>query len=108
MRDRSITLDYYTRQLGFENISATDYPDYLILKKDQAEIHFFLHPGLDPLQNDGQVYCRTRDIDGLYQGLLSKQVDIHPAGKLSVKPWGQKEFSLLDPDHNLLTFGQAV
>lgn len=108
MRDRAVTLDYYTRQLGFENIAAADYPDYLILKKDQAEIHFFLHPALDPLVNDGQVYFRARDIESLYQELISRQVAIHPAGALSVKPWGQKEFSLLDPDHNLLTFGQAL
>ena len=25
-----------------------------------------------------------------------------------VKPWHQKEFSLLDPDNNLLTFGQSI
>ena len=25
-----------------------------------------------------------------------------------VKPWQQKEFSLLDPDNNLLTFGQSI
>lgn len=36
------------------------------------------------------------------------KVDIHPAGHLKAKPWGQKEFSLLDPDNNLLTFGQSV
>ncbi len=33
---------------------------------------------------------------------------IHPNDPLQIKPWGQKEFSLLDPDHNLLTFGQSV
>jgi len=27
-------------------------------------------------------------------------------GKLEEKPWGEIEFSLLDPNHNLLTFGQ--
>jgi hypothetical protein len=27
---------------------------------------------------------------------------------MEIKPWGQIEFSLLDPDHNLLTFGQTV
>jgi len=27
-------------------------------------------------------------------------------GHLEKKPWGQKEFSMLDPDNNLLTFGQ--
>jgi hypothetical protein len=30
------------------------------------------------------------------------------AGHLEIKPWGMKEFSLLDPDHNLLTFGQDI
>jgi hypothetical protein len=27
---------------------------------------------------------------------------------MEIKPWGQKEFSLLDPDNNLLTFGEAI
>jgi hypothetical protein len=27
---------------------------------------------------------------------------------LAKKPWGQQEFSLLDPDHNLLTFGESI
>jgi len=27
---------------------------------------------------------------------------------LKKMPWGQKEFSLLDPDHNCITFGQAL
>ena len=30
----------------------------------------------------------------------------HPNGPLETKPWGQKEFSILDPDNNLLTFGE--
>lgn len=34
--------------------------------------------------------------------------DIHPNGHLALKPWKQKEFSLLDPDNNLLTFGQTL
>jgi hypothetical protein len=34
-------------------------------------------------------------------------MEIHPNGKLQTKPWGQKEFSILDPDNNLLTFGQS-
>jgi hypothetical protein len=48
------------------------------------------------------------DIDRLYKMLLDNAIAIHPNGHLEVKPWRQKEFSLLDPDHNLLTFGQAI
>jgi hypothetical protein len=54
------------------------------------------------------VYIRTNDIETLYQSLLEKKISIHPNGPLESKPWGQKEFSLLDPDKNLLTFGQRI
>ena len=63
---------------------------------------------LDPKENYGQVYIRTDDIDQLYQSMLDREVSIHPAGTLQLKPWGQKEFSMLDPDNNLLTFGQLM
>ena len=72
------------------------------------EIHFFEFKGLDPKENYGQVYIRTNAIDDLYQTLLERKISIHPNGSLEIKPWGQKEFSLLDPDSNLLTFGQFV
>ncbi|MGB4772659.1 MAG: VOC family protein [Chitinophagaceae bacterium] len=105
MRDKAITQDYYTRLLGFEVVG--DYPDYLMLEKDGIEIHFFAFDALDPLENYGQVYIRVQGIDDWYKELLERKTAIHPNGPLSVKPWGQKEFSLLDPDHNLLTFGES-
>ena len=106
MRDKILTKEFYLNQLSFELIS--DYGDYILLKKDQIEIHFFEFKSLDPLENYGQVYIRVIDINKLYKSLLNKSIAIHPNGHLEVKPWGQKEFSLLDPDNNLLTFGQAT
>ncbi|ULT27166.1 hypothetical protein KUH03_10560 [Sphingobacterium sp. E70] len=53
------------------------------------------------------IYIRTDDIDELYQSFLARNIAIHPNGKLETKPWGQREFSILDPDSNLLTFGQG-
>ncbi|WP_245545561.1 bleomycin resistance protein [Mariniradius saccharolyticus] len=106
MRKAAITKRYYIEQLGFSLLS--DYGKYLIFGKDEVEIHFFEFKDLDPHENYGQVYLRTDDIDGLYQSFLSSGVAIHPSAPLQTKPWGQREFSLLDPDYNLLTFGQAV
>ena len=106
MRDKMLTEEFYLNQLSFELIS--DYGDYILLKKDQIEIHFFEFKTLNPLENYGQVYIRVIDIDKLYKSLLDKSIAIHPNGHLEVKPCGQKEFSLLDPDNNLLTFGQAI
>jgi hypothetical protein len=94
--------------LGFTDVGNADYDDYLILEKNNIEIHFFLFIALDPKENYGQVYIRTNDIDKVYQNFLQHNVAIHPAGHLQVKPWGQKEFAILDPDNNLLSFGQSM
>lgn len=107
MLDKAITKAYYIDQLGFENLGSSNYDEYLMVRKDQIEIHFFEFKGLDPKENYGQVYIRTNDIEGLYQSFINKQVAIHPNGALQIKPWGQKEFSLLDPNNNLITFGQS-
>lgn len=107
MRNKAITTHYYCTQLGFE-VLGNNYPNYLMVKKDHIEIHFFSFGTLDPQQNYGQVYIRTTDIEGLYASLLNKGVAIHPNAPLQTKSWGQKEFSLLDPDNNLLTFGENI
>lgn len=106
MRNKIATKDFYLNKLGFKELG--DYVDYLLIKKDNIEIHFFEFKDLDPKENYGQVYIRTNDIDRLYQSFLDDNVPIHPNGPLQVKPWRQKEFSILDPDSNLLTFGQSI
>ncbi len=108
MRNKLKTKSFYIERLGFEDIGITDFPNYLILKKDAIQIHFFLHSELDIHQNDGQVYIRTNDIHSLYNIFINRDVEIHPNGKIEEKPWGQIEFSILDPDNNLLTFGQET
>ncbi|SFO65230.1 hypothetical protein SAMN04488519_110105 [Algoriphagus ornithinivorans] len=108
MRDKNLTQKYYCDQLGCEVLGNVDYEDYLMLKKDHIEIHFFRFKDLDPKENYGQVYIRVTGIEKYYQSLIEKRVAIHPNGPLQLKPWGQKEFALLDPDNNLLTFGESI
>lgn len=108
MRSKTATMAYYIGQLGFRLFGSADHDGYLMIEKESVQIHFFEYKDLNPLENYGQVYIRTNNIDQLYKQLVDKDVAIHPNGKLAVKPWGQKEFSLLDPDHNLLTFGEEV
>jgi hypothetical protein len=108
MRDKAATRKYYVNQLGFTDIGSDDYKGYLMVERDSVEIHFFEFKALNTKENYGQVYIRTNNIDALYQSLLAKKITIHPNAPLETKSWGQKEFSLLDPDNNLLTFGQSV
>jgi hypothetical protein len=106
MRDKALTKEFYLNNLSFKELA--DYGDYLMIGKDNIEIHFFEFKDLDPKINYGQVYIRTKDIDNLYLSLVDNKTNIHPNGHLQTKPWGQKEFALLDPDNNLLTFGQSI
>ncbi|WP_297337928.1 VOC family protein [Algoriphagus sp.] len=105
MRDGFKTKTYY-QSLGFELMS--DYGNYLIFQRAGLEIHFFEFKDLNPDENYGQIYIRINSIDQLYQEYLERAIAIHPNGSLQDKPWGQREFSLLDPDNNLLTFGAPV
>lgn len=107
MRNKSITKDFYLNKLGFQ-VFGNDYEGYLMVQKDHIQIHFFEFKELDPKENYGQVYIRTDDIDSWYQLALNNKVSMPEAGHLEIKPWRQKEFSVLDPDNNLLTFGQPL
>lgn len=108
MRSKAATKDFYIKQLGFTDIGTADFEGYLLVKKENVEIHFFEFKGLDPKENYGQVYIRCNDIETVYKSMLDNNNSIHPAGHLQTKPWGQKEFAMLDPDNNLLTFGEII
>jgi len=108
MRNKAVTMDYYLNKLGFSEFGSADYEGYLMIQKDHIQIHFFEFKDLDPKENYGQVYIRTDDIEKYYRLLQETETPIHPNGHLKLKAWGQMEFALLDPDNNLLTFGQSI
>ena len=90
--------------LGF--LRRGSYPDYGIAERDGVQIHFWLCQ--DP-RVPRETACRVavEGIEELFQAYSEKRV-IHPNGSLAVKPWGVWEFSILDPDGNLITFQQAA
>ena len=105
--DKQKTIDFYVNKMGFSFLS--DYGDYILLSCDTVEIHFFLFPTLIPEKSDFMIYLRIdTDIEKYYQKLQKLEVEIHPNGTLETKPWNQKEFSIIDPNGTLLTFGQAI
>lgn len=99
------TIDFYLN-LGFELIS--DYGDYIILNQENVELHFFLFADLIPQKSDFMIYLRIDSaIEDYYSKIQDSGIQIHPNGKLETKPWGQQEFSIIDPNGTLLTFGQS-
>lgn len=106
-RNLQTTRSFYEEKLNFRKVGG-DYPDYLMMMGDGIEIHFFLFPDLDPKENYGMCYIRVSDIERLYEDLKNKNAPFPSAGHLKAKPWGQKEFAIIDPDTNLLTFGEGI
>ena len=107
MRNKEKTKKFYINSLGFRQLGG-DFEGYLMVKKDKIEIHFFEHKDLNPLENYGQVYIRTENIEHWYLLAITQYENTPIAEHLESKLWGQREFSLLDPDHNLLTFGEEI
>lgn len=106
-RDLDETRIYFETKLQFSTVSR--YPDYLIMKKEASELHFFKFAELDPKTNYAMIYIRLEQgIEELYADFQKRGVAIHPNGALEIKPWGIKEFALLDPNNTLLTFGQLA
>lgn len=99
--ERSLT---FFEALGFTRRGA--YPDYGIAVRDGVQLHFWLCQ--DP-RIPHETGCRISvvGIEELFAAFSEAGV-IHPNGSLALKPWEVWEFSILDPDGNLVTFQQPA
>jgi len=99
------TRAFYQDILGFAVIG--DYGDYLMLERDGVELHFFLFPTLEPAKSDFMAYIRVdADLEALHAEIAAKGATPDQLRKLETKPWGMKEFSVVDPSGMCLTFGE--
>jgi catechol 2,3-dioxygenase-like lactoylglutathione lyase family enzyme len=99
------TVAFYCETLGFEQVHASP-REYGIVERGPVELHFW---STDEAALPKASGCRIEvtGIDGLYSRCQAAGV-VHPNGGLADKPWGTREFAILDPDGNLLTFHQST
>jgi len=98
------TIQFYTEKLGFKFINNWD--GYVIFSRDEISIH--LWPTNDPeLPKATGCYIYVSDVNSLYDE-YQKLGLIHPNGKLEIKPWKMKQFSVLDNNGNLISFGEPI
>lgn len=91
---------------------------YAVLRRDGVEIHLWRasdeswkdrngHPIESGAESflSGTASCRVlvANIDALHREMEESGV-VHPNGTLSNKPYGLREFAVLDHDGNLITF----
>jgi dihydrofolate reductase/catechol 2,3-dioxygenase-like lactoylglutathione lyase family enzyme len=106
-RSMRATLQFYDR-LGFTGHGDDQ---YAILKRGTIELHFSLHAELVPERSDTMCYLRVENVDALYHELSAAQLPhsgIPRIDVLSDKPWGMREFAIVDEDGNLLRIGQTI
>ncbi|NCP65438.1 MAG: VOC family protein [Paraglaciecola sp.] len=109
-RDISKTVAFY-QCLGFSGGAHGFNPDYAILQRGVIELHFFAHALLIPQESSFGCYIRVVDVESIYLAFRAANLPQHGIprmDKLEDKPWGLREFAVVDPDGNLLRIGQII
>ena len=109
-RDFDATIDFYDA-LGFQLRGRYDESGYLILSRDQVEIHFFRFVDHIPAQSDHGAYLRVTDANALSNEFAQLGLPAAGAPRFVLaenKPWGMCELAIIDPDGNLLRMGHIL
>lgn len=112
---------FYAAKMGFRIAYEDD--GYALLARDQIEIHLWAatdtaweqREGGKPVVSGAETFlagtasCRVHadDIDALFESFRGADI-IHPNGSLADKPYGLREFAVLDMDGNMITFYQNI
>ena len=108
-RSVSDTLAFF-RRLDFDG-EIHGFGDYAILRRGTVELHFFTHKDLRPAESSASCYIRVTDVASIYQAFALAQLPrkgIPRQDALEDKPWGMREFAIVDPDGNLIRIGQTL
>lgn len=94
----------FFERLGFKRVYAT--PEYGVITRDAVSLHFWLCSDARIPRETG---CRiaVEGIDEFFD-TCTKLGIVHPNGRLELKPWSMREFSILDTDGNLVTFNEPA
>ena len=98
------TLVFYESKLGFKRHIESD--DYAGVERDGVQIHFWLCRDAEIPANSS---CRINvsGVDALHAACAAEGI-VHEKGGLAPKPWGFREFSVVDPDRNLVVLAEEI
>jgi catechol 2,3-dioxygenase-like lactoylglutathione lyase family enzyme len=100
--DVAAAIAYYRSALGFSVNYAQD--DLAVMDRDTVRVLLIArterHTGI------GSAYVYVRDADGLHAELRAKGARV--LNDPESHPWGLRDFRVLDPDDNRITFGQPL
>lgn len=108
-RNLANTLDFY-RRLGFDGFIHSQ-GGYAIMLRGPLELHFTVHRELVPEKSVACCYIRVSKVEGIYSEFLLANLPSEGIPRMDIlenKPWGFREFAVVDPDGNLVRIGQVI
>jgi predicted enzyme related to lactoylglutathione lyase len=103
--DMEKAIAFYEQQLGFTAIHKEGNPIRMaVVKRDSAEI-FLVKNDYKQLPEGISIRIQVDGIEQLYEEFQAKGGGMIDAnGQLETKPWGMKEFVVIDPVGVCITF----
>jgi catechol 2,3-dioxygenase-like lactoylglutathione lyase family enzyme len=99
--DMARTLDFYKNMLGFQTRHFEDFA-YGMAVRGETELHFWACNDRHISENTS-CYIRVEDIAAVHTELSAKLPSIQGVVRTA---WGMDELYVIDPDGNLIKFGQ--
>jgi catechol 2,3-dioxygenase-like lactoylglutathione lyase family enzyme len=97
------TLQFFNEVLGFKT-QHIENSSYGMAARGDVEIHFWLCNEKHIAENTS-CYVRVDDVYALHAELRSKLPALE---RVAEREWGMAELYVIDPDGNLIKFGQSI
>lgn len=91
-------------RLGFE--IEGPHHDYVVARRGELEVHLYADTGIDCFTNNSFCYLRVDNAAALRAEW--QEAGVVPLAAMEDKPWGMREFHVVDPAGNLVRVGQFI
>ena len=106
VKDIARACDFYTKALGFTKVFENGDPiGFMILKKDQAELHLTLQPNHKAAPFN-VAHMMVDDVDALHA--ICQRQGLRIIKGIQDKDYGLRAFVFEDPDGNRIDVGQPI
>ena len=102
--DVDLSVSFYTSVLGF--VQSFSFGTYRGIKMGNSEIHITLPGDFQPRIGGGTAYVICDEVDSYYATIVGRGA--RPINEPGDRMYGLRDFVVLDPDGNQLTFGKDI
>lgn len=104
--DVEIAAEWYKEKLGFEIIFRWGDPvDYIVTNREEVVSIHFVKSGKEYIQKQS-IYVFCFAVDEVYEEL--KEKEIATISPIADQEYGMRDFDVLDPYGNQITFGTGL